>query len=285
MPKRVIERSALSRGSKRFVAGGYVASAIYCVLIVIPLYYVLVSAFKDNGSIIGSPFALPATFTLDNFTQADRTVQLIASMKTSLIVSGGAMVATFLLAFPAAYAIARVRTRLSPIVEGIFSVGFLIPAFAMLVPVFLLIAKSGLLNNPLALVAFYPATQLPLSVLLLASYLRTIPRELEESAQIDGATHLQMMTRIFLPLARPAVVTVLALSFINIWNEFFFALVLTNNDSQTVQVALSNFTSAREVFYGLIAAGVVLVTVPVLVVFVAFQERVVSGLSAGAVKG
>ncbi len=114
----------------------------------------------------------------------------------------------------------------------------------MLVPVLLLMAQLGVLYSPLSLVLFYPAWRLPLAIVVLASYLRTVPRELEESAEIDGASRLQIIRHVLFPLARPGVITVVIINFITFWNEFLFALVLVSQKNQTMQVALSNTEGA-----------------------------------------
>jgi multiple sugar transport system permease protein len=268
-----------------FVGGGYLLSLIYALVIGLPLYYVLVSAFKDNMGIFGAPLALPSTLTLTNFFQAEEVAVMSRAMSISLAVTVGAELLTLAFAFPAAYAIARIRTGLSPWVELVFSLGFLVPPLAMLVPVFLTTARLGLLYNPLALVLFYPATKLSVSVLLLASYLRGVPIELEESAQIDGASRMQMIRHIFFPLARPGVITVVVLNFIDFWNEYLFALVLLSSKNRTLQIALTILKNDRLVDYGIIAAGVIMAVIPVYIVFIFFQEQIVKGFYAGALKG
>jgi multiple sugar transport system permease protein len=255
-------------------------------VILLPMYFVFVSAFKSNNEIFGSPLALPKGLNLENFLKAQKTAKLDRAMQISLGVTAGAEILTLFLAFPAAYAIARIRTRLARPVELIFSLGFLIPALAMLVPVYLMVVRAGLLFKPIALVLFYPATKLSITIILLASYLRGVPLELEESAQIDGASRLQMIWYIFFPLARPGVITVLVLNFIDFWNEYLFALVLMNTQNRTLQIALTAIKSnARQVDYGTIAAGVIMILIPVYVVFILFQEQIVKGIYAGSLKG
>ena len=274
----------LRDGKTLFIIGGYALSIVYGLTVLIPVYFVLVSSFKPNMEIFGAPLKLPSSFNFQNYLDALRIAKMPRAMGISLGVTAGAEILTLLLAFPVAYAIARIRTRLSPIVEGFFSLGFLIPAFATLVPVYLMAAAIGLLYNPLVLALFYPAFRLPVSVLLLASYMRSVPRELEESAEIDGATRLQMIYHIFFPLARPGVVTVVVLNFIDIWNEFLFALVLMNMKNRTLQIAVSSLKGERLLDYGLMAAGIIITLLPVYIVFLIFQEQVVRGLYAGAVK-
>jgi multiple sugar transport system permease protein len=282
-------RRQVSRGIGRtpdpMLVVGYGLSLLYALVILIPLYFLFVSAFKPHSEIFAAPLGLPKSLSLENFIQAEQSAHLIRALGKSLYVVVGAELLTLLLAFPAAFAIARIPGRLASLGQWIFNLGFLIPAFAMLLPIFLMTARSGLLYNPLALVLYYPATRLSLSITLLASYLRAVPIELEENARIDGATRLQMIRLIFFPLARPGVVTVVILNFIDIWNEFLFALILLNTENRTLQIAITSLKSTRMVDYGLIAAGVVLSVIPIYIVFIFFQEHIVRGLYAGSLKG
>ena len=275
----------MKRGSSAFVLLGYFFSIVYALLIVIPLYFVVVSAFKNNAQIITTPLALPAALDFVKFFQAQANVNLLRAMAISAGVTSGAEVLTLVLAFPAAYAVARIATRLSAVTEAVFSLGFLIPGLAILMPIYLMTAKAGLLYNPIALVILYPAFSLPLAIILLAGFMRKLPRELEESAVIDGATVLQIIVYIFVPISLPGILTVLVLNFINIWNEYLFALILMDSDNRTIQLALALLrANQRSVDYGLIAAGVIISMIPVYVTFIFFQDKIMSGLLAGALK-
>jgi len=213
-------------------------------------------------------------------------VNLLHGALISAIITVGAEVLTLVLAFPAAYAVARISTRLSPLVESIFNLGFLIPGLAILMPVYLMTAKAGLLYHPLALVILYPAFNLPLSMILLSSFMRKLPQELEESAVMDGGNILQIIIYIFFPLCAPGILTTLVLNFLNIWNEYLFALILMDSDNRTIQLALALLRgNQRTVNYGLLAAGVVISMIPVYIVFIFFQDKIMSGMLAGAVKG
>src|SRR5262245_41331084 len=183
----------LPRRTSPFIWLGYLFALLYAALIIIPLYFVVVSAFKNNDQIILTPLALPAIFSFVKFIQAQSNVQLLHAIGISLVITTGAELLTLVLAFPAAYAVARVPTRLAGLTEAVFSLGFLIPGLAILMPVYLLTARAGLLYNPLALVILYPAFNLPLSMILLAGFMRKLPRELEESAVMDGGNVLQII--------------------------------------------------------------------------------------------
>jgi multiple sugar transport system permease protein len=268
-----------------FVAVGYICAGLYALLIIVPLYFVVISAFKDNALIITAPLAPPGGLDFHKFFQAQASVNLLHGVLISIIVTVGAEVLTLALAFPASYAVARINTRLATVAEGTFSLGFLIPGLAILMPVFLMTAKAGLLYNPIALILVYPAFNLPLSIILLSSFMRKLPRELEESAVMDGGNVLQIMYYIFFPICLPGVITVLVLNFINIWNEYLFALILMDSDNRTAQLALALLrANQRSIDYGLIAAGVVITMIPVYVVVILFQDRIMSGLLTGAIK-
>ena len=276
----------IKKGSDPLVIGGYFFSTIYAALIIIPLYFVIVSAFKNNSQIILTPLALPAALNFQKFVQAQVNVHVLRAGLISIAITVGAEFLTLVLAFPASYAVARIKTRLSPLVESVFSLGFLIPGLAILMPIYMMTAKAGLLYHPIALVILYPAFNLPLAMILLAGFMRKLPHELEESAVMDGGSVFQIIYHIFIPICMPGIITVLVLNFINIWNEYLFALILMDSNNRTIQLALALLrANQRAVDYGLIAAGVLISMIPVYIVFIFFQEKIMSGMLAGAVKG
>jgi multiple sugar transport system permease protein len=273
------------KGFSLFIASGYFFSILYALLIIIPLYFIIVSAFKNNAQIMAEPLALPAQLDFGKFAQAQTNANILHAILISTLITIGAELVTLLIAFPAAYAVARLQTRLGKVVEAFISLGFLIPGLAILMPIYLMTAKAGLLYNPIALVILYPALNLPLSLILLTSFMRKLPRELEESAVMDGATVVDIIVHIFVPICMPGVLTVVILNFLNIWNEYLFALILMDSNNRTVQLALGLLrANQRSVDFGLIAAGVVISMIPVYIVFVFFQDRIMSGMLTGAIK-
>ncbi len=275
----------LRDGSSVFVGLGYFFSFVYALLAIIPLFFIIVSAFKSNDLIILQPLALPPTLDFSKFIQAQSNVNLLHALMISIIITVGAEALTLLLAFPAAYAVSRLQTRLAGLVEAIFSLGFLIPGLAILMPVYLVVAKASLLYNPIALIVLYPAFNLPLSMILLTGFMRKLPRELEESAVMDGGNVLQIIVYIFFPICMPGILTTIVLNFLNIWNEYLFALILMDSDNRTIQLAIALLrANQRTVDFGLIAAGVVISMIPVYIVFVFFQDKIMSGMLAGAIK-
>ncbi len=263
----------------------YLFAAIYGLAILIPLYYLVVSSFKANAGIFLSALSLPSSLDFSNYVDALEKAQIVPAMVTSFGVVIATQVSVLTVGFMAAYAIARVPARLATWTEGFFGIGFLIPTFALLIPIFLIIAKLGLLFNPLALVIVYVAQTLPFTVLILASVLRHIPDEFEEAARLDGASHFRIMWNVMFPLARSGVVTVAVIQFLFVWNEFIFAIVLLGQDVRTVQIAIPLLKGERLVDFGLLSAGLVISIIPVFIIFAFFQEKIVSGLTTGGVKG
>ena len=258
---------------------------VYAALLVVPAYFVVVSAFKDNQGIFESPLALPSSLSWDNFTRAWEGADLGRALRNSVTLTVSAELLTLALAIPASYALARAGGRAAVILDRLFSLGFLVPAFAVLVPTLLLAVEVGMFQQTRFLILFYPATALPLSVVLLTQFMRSIPAELAESAMIDGASELGILRRIWLPLSMPGVVAVVILNFLNFWNEYIFALVILGPDSRTVQVAVPTLRQGLVVEYGLLSAGILISVVPVYLVYVVLQRRMQEAMTAGAVKG
>lgn len=274
----------IRRRNTPFFMYGYGAAILYALIIVVPIYFVFVSAFKENASIFGSPLSLPSSWNVANFQTAQDRVGMLESMRRSVQIAAGAEVLTLLFSFPAAYAIARIQLRIARWIELVFAAGLLVPTFALLVPVFLLSVDLGLLYEPIYLIVFYSAARLSFSVIVLSSHMRDIPMELEEAAMIDGASRFQIITRIIFPLTQSGIATVAVLNFIEFWNEYLFALILLPPNYFTVQLAIPLLRSDRLVDYGLIASGVVMAVIPIYMVFVVFQERIVSNMMSGSVK-
>jgi multiple sugar transport system permease protein len=270
-----------------FTFGVYCLAIIYSLIVIIPVYYVLISSFKSNSEIYAKPLKLPETWTLEKFQVVQERVNMVKAVGVSFMIIIGAEAINLVLAFLAAYAIARIPTRLSRLSEMIFSAGFLIPIFAILVPTYLLAVKAGLLNNPLSLIFFLSSSRLPLTVVTLAARLREIPKEIEESAEIDGASRLQIIFLIVFPIAISGVITVLIINFISFWNEYLFAWILLSGNPavRTVQMTVPLLRGEKNIDYGLVAAAVTMSLVPIAAVFIFFQERIVSGSTSGAVKG
>jgi len=263
----------------------YFLALLYAMTIFVPIYFVVISSFKGNLEIFGSPLALPTSLAqFGNYLLAQERVNILQAMGISALITSATLALNISTGFFAAYAIARMRLRISTLIEAFFGAGFLIPVFAVIVPVFLLAAQTGLLYNPVFLVIFYAASHLPLTVVFLATHMRQIPSDLEDAAMIDGANRYQIIWHIFFPLSSSAVVTVVVMNFIACWNEYLFALLLLEGDMRTVQMVIPMLRSERLVDYGLVSAGIVISMIPIYLLFIFFQEKIVTGMMGGAVK-
>ncbi|MGY0065009.1 carbohydrate ABC transporter permease [Streptomyces sp. LZ34] len=258
----------------------------YAVLLIVPLYYFLASAFKSNEEIFAHPFALPDSLGFGNFRTAYSSASLGPAIVNSALVTVLSLALTLLLALPAAFALARSTGRLASAVEKVFSLGFLIPTFAALFPTFLLAAATGLFHTQLFMVLFLPATAMPLSVVILVQFMRTIPREMEEAARMDGASTYTVLRHIYTPMCLPGIATVILLNFLTFWNEYLYSLVIIgpDPDQRTVQAALPTLKAVIGTDYGVLTAGTVLTLIPVWIVYTVLQKRMQQALISGAVK-
>ncbi|MEW1689423.1 carbohydrate ABC transporter permease [Streptomyces sp. NPDC091263] len=279
----------MSRTSRRPGAGriaAYLGAWGYALVLVLPLYYLLVSSFKDNDEIFSDPLALPDSLSLTKFTTSIHDARLDLAILNSLIVTLCSLAVVLILAVPASYALARAKGRAATAIERAFSLGFLIPTFAALVPTFLLAAQLGLFHTRTFIVLFLPATSLPLAVVLLTQFMRTVPVEVEEAARMDGAGNWTVLIRIYLPMVVPGIVTVLILSFLAFWNEYLYSLVIIGPDEaqRTIQVAVPTLRSSLSTDFGVLSAGTVVTLLPVYVVYTVLQRRMEGALMGGAVK-
>lgn len=254
---------------------------------VFPFYWAVISSLK-SGSAIFSVEPFPAHPSLQNYTTLFVEQRFARNILNSLIVSSVATILSLFLAMTSAYALSRVRFRgRSVMLFAILSVS-MFPQIAVLSGMFELIRLLGLYNSLTGLILSYLILTLPFTAWVLTAFMRELPRELEEAAIIDGTSPWRILTRVFLPVMGPALAATGLLAFIVAWNEFLFALTFTlSNEQRTVPVAIALITgaSAYELPWGRIMAASVIVTVPLILLVLALQRRIVSGLTAGAVKG
>lgn len=254
---------------------------------VFPFYWAIVSSLKSGSALFTVEF-LPASPRWDNYAAVFRDQPFGRNILNSVFVAGSVVAVSLALAATAAFALGRVtfrgRTALLLVILGVS----MFPQVAVLSGLFELIRAFGLYNNLLGLTFSYLIFTLPFTVWVLTTFMRELPVELEEAAVMDGATPWVVLTRVFLPLMGPALATTGLLAFIAAWNEFLFALTFTLTDGMRtvpVAIALISGSSQFELPWGMIMAASVIVTVPLILLVLVFQRRIVSGLTAGAVKG
>ncbi len=257
------------------------------VYALIPLIWIISLSLKNPDS-IGDGSFLPTQWTLSNYSTVFKTSFFTSALFNSIGIALITTVVALIFASMAAYAITRLDfPGKTLILAGALAVT-MFPAISIVGGLYNVWIHIGLFDTWLGLILPYLSFSLPLSIYILSAFFREIPWDLEKAAQMDGATPMQAFRRVILPLAIPGVFTAGILTFIAAWNDFLFANVLTaTNASRTAPVALSYFTGASQFTQpaGAIAAGAVVVTVPILIMVLVFQRRIVSGLTAGAVKG
>jgi trehalose/maltose transport system permease protein len=267
--------------------GLWILIVIISVYALFPFYYAIITSFK-SGSAIFEVTYWPTDFSLANYVGVLQSGSFPRNIFNSVIVSFAVVVLSLLLAITAAYALARVRFKgRGALLFTILSVS-MFPQIAVLAGLFEMVRGLGLYNNLLSLILAYMIFTLPFTVWVLTTFMRDLPIELEEAAIVDGAKPHQIIFKVFMPLMWPALVTTGLLAFIAAWNEFLFALTFVSNDAQrTVPVAIALLSGAteQEIPWGPIMAASVIVTVPLVILVLIFQRRIVAGLTAGAVKG
>ena len=265
----------------------YVLLAVIILYTVFPFYWAIASSLKA-GTALFSPDLIPTDPAWGNYAAVFREQPFGRNILNSLIVAVSTVVLSLALAVAAAYALGRIRFRgRTPLLFVILGVS-MFPQIAVLSGMFELVRALGLYNRLPALVLSYMIFTLPFTVWVLTTFMRELPKELEEAAIVDGATPFTIVTRVFMPLLGPALATTGLLAFIAAWNEFLFALTFTLSSEQRtvpVAIALISGASSYELPWGNIMAASVVVTVPLLILVLIFQRRIVSGLTAGAVKG
>jgi trehalose/maltose transport system permease protein len=267
--------------------GLWILIVIISVYALFPFYYAIITSFK-SGSAIFQVTYWPTDFSLANYLGVLQSGSFPRNIFNSVIVSFAVVVLSLLLAITASYALARVRFKgRGALLFTILSVS-MFPQIAVLAGLFEMVRGLGLYNTLFSLILAYMIFTLPFTVWVLTTFMRDLPVELEEAAIVDGAKPHQIIFKVFMPLMWPALVTTGLLAFISAWNEFLFALTfVSNNEQRTVPVAIALLSGAteQEIPWGPIMAASVIVTVPLVILVLIFQRRIVAGLTAGAVKG
>lgn len=250
------------------------------------MVWAFLSSFKTYAEINSSALSWPSSFSLKNYADAFRYAPIGKYFLNSILIVGISVIVTVTFVAMCAYVTARFRFAFKPVLILMISASLMLPAQAISQPLFAIFKELHLYDTKLGLIIVYSAMGIPMSFFVMTSYYQTISTALEESAYIDGASFLQTFLHIILPLAKPGLVTIAMLQFINTWNEFYFALMLTSGDTaRTVPIALNYYMGTFANNYSALFAAVVITVLPTILVFIVLQQQVMESLTAGAVKG
>ncbi|WP_416147493.1 carbohydrate ABC transporter permease [Salipaludibacillus sp. HK11] len=267
-------------------------SLLYLILILFaivngyPILWMVMNSFKSSQEFSLNPFGLPMEWVFTNFQEAWVTANIGTFFFNSVFVGLVSVVIAILTGALASFFLARFQFKGKALLYGFLVLGLLIPIHSTLVPMYILMQNIGLLNTYWSLIFPYVAFNLPITIFLLTSFMRSLPSEIEESAIMDGAGVFRIFWSIILPMTKPAIATAVVINFINNWNEFAFALVLISDESmQTLPLGLANFAGAYTTNYPAQMAGLTTVLIPTIIFYLIMEKQIVDGMTQGAVKG
>ena len=270
------------------------------ISIVVPVAWVFMASVKENSEFYGNPWAMPNGLHWENFVNAWNKASMGEYMINSVIVTALALGILLVVALPASYALARFKFKGCKFLNTAFMAGLFINVNYIVVPIFLMlkdannwltkvIGQGFLLNNLFVLAIVYAATALPFTIYLLSGYFVTLPHDYEEAAYIDGAGFVTTMVQIIFPMAKPSIITVILFNFLSFWNEYIISMTLMSgmNAKKTLPVGLLNLMQAQQAAaeYGMMYAGLVMVMVPTLILYICVQKQLTQGMTMGGLKG
>ena len=282
MDKNNIGKQKTTRILSRFIL--LTATFIF----VYPLIWNLIAAFKTNQEIMESPWSIPETLNFSNFTRAFVESSMGEFIINSFLVTGLSMFLLLLLVIPTSYALSRFDFSGRKLLHNFYMAGLFIQPVYIMIPLFLMMNNFNMLDNRFWLSLVYAAGALPFSIYLLTGFMRSIPKEYEESAYIDGSSYFRTLIGIIVPLAKPGILTVVIFNFFTFWNEYALALVLISSDEKkTIPVGLANLMEVQKFAtdWAALFAGLVLVLLPTITLYALTQKKLTEGLSMGGLKG
>lgn len=261
---------------------------VWALLVVLPVFWIFITSFKTNKEFVADPWAFPQVFSLENYVNAWQKVKFGTYMLNSVVVTITAVLITIVLSSTVSYILVRFRFRTRSAILFVFLSGLYVPTALLLPSEFLLLNRLSMLNNRFSLIMLYVVFSLPYSILILTGYFRSLPKEMEEAAIIDGCGIQRMFWQIVFPLARNGIITTAIFNFIWIWNDYLFALTFISDQSKrTLPVGLIGLmaTFKLKADWVTLFAGLNMVMLPTIILYIIFQKRLSEGLVAGAVKG
>ncbi len=291
------QKKIQSSGDKLYKFFIYFVLILLAVTIIIPVAWVFMASIKEDAEFYANPWNLPKGIYIQNFIDAWNTARMGDFLMNSVVVTAMSLVLLLVLALPAAYVLSRFKFFGGKLLNTLYMAGLFINVNYIVVPIFLmlrdgdsflkdLIGTGFLLNNRFLLAVVYASTALPFTIYLLSSYFATLPHDYEEAAYIDGASHFRTMVQIIFPMAKPSIITVILFNFLSFWNEYIIALTLCPKYN-TLPVGLINLMQKQNApgTYGQMYAGLVMVMLPTLILYICVQKNLTKGMTVGGLKG
>lgn len=265
----------------------YLILILWAALTIFPFVWVLINSFKPSADVLRSSFSLPKEWLLINYENAFSNLNVLKAYKNSLIISGSVTIGVMVLASLMSFGMTRYHFRGREIVRSFIVASLMFPVFATILPVYKMIIQWGLLGKKLAVILPQIAGNLSFATIVMIGFMQSIPLEMEEAAYMEGANVFQVFTRIIVPLCRPSLATVAIFSFLWSYNDLFVQKIMIAGHKQNYPVCtlLEEISSKYGTDFGLMAASVTIIVIPVMIVYVLLQKNIIKGLTAGAVKG
>ena len=293
------DTGAIKQTSKAGKIGIYVVLIILAITIIVPIAWVFMASLKENEQFYGSPWTLPNGLHFENFVQAWQEADMGSYMLNSVIVTALGIGLLIIISLPAAYVLARFKFKSSRFWNVLFMAGLFINVNYIVVPIFLMLVDADsflqstlghgfFLNNLFILALIYASTALPFTIYLLSGYFKSLAKDYEEAAYVDGAGYFRTMIQVIFPMAKPSIITIILFNFLSFWNEYIISMtMLTKPTLKTLPVGLMNLMAAQKsaVQYGRMYAGLVLVMLPTLILYMCVQKQLTEGMTVGGLKG
>lgn len=264
----------------------YTYLSILCVFAAFPLVWIILCSFKASGEMTGDPTAiLPKVWTLGNFKVVWEQLNFGQNIGNSILIAGSTTLVAIAVSALGAYGVVRFFPKFGKIMTKVLITTYMFPPILLAVPYSIIIGKLGMMNNRISLIIVYLSFSVPYAIWLLVGFFQTVPLEMEEAAQIDGANKMQVFGIVVLPIVAPGIVAVAIYTFINAWNEFLYSLILMNSsEKMTVAVALKSLEGQEVLNWGVMMEASTIVVIPSIIFFILIQKKIAGGLAAGSIK-
>ena len=277
----------------------YVVLIFLAITIIVPVAWVFMASIKENAQFYRSPWELPNAIHFETFVQAWQEASMGSYMVNSVIVTAVGIGLLIIISLPAAYVLARFKFKSGKFWNVLFMAGLFINVNYIVVPIFLMLSNADtflrktlghpfFLNNLFILALIYASTALPFTIYLLSGYFKSLAKDYEEAAYVDGAGYLRTMVQVIFPMAKPSIITIILFNFLSFWNEYIISMtMLTKPELKTLPVGLMNLMAAQRsaVQYGRMYAGLVIVMLPTLIMYMCVQKQLTEGMTLGGLKG